>query len=200
MRRKRFPPFALWIGLTLCLVGSALSIPPGRSLIEQSMAWHMVIQMPILFASGWFLMGGVWDFSKTSPGSWNQFGLTGFIAAQFIITYWMLPISIDRAVVMPQVDVFKLLSLLASGALVKTSISRSPAVLQLFFVGYIVSMLITTGVFLATTERRLCNAYSMESQLSAGYGVVALGIALAFAWAFRINRNNPKPENRIEGF
>ena len=200
MRRKGFPPFAPWIGLTLCLVGSALSIPPGRSLIEQSMAWHMVIQMPILFASGWFLMGGVWGFSKTSPGSWNQFGLTGFIAAQFIITYWMLPISIDRAVVMPQVDVFKLLSLMVSGALIKTSISRSPAVLQLFFVGYIVSMLITTGVYLATTERRLCNAYSMESQLSAGYGVVALGIALAFAWAFRINRNNPKPENRIEGF
>jgi hypothetical protein len=156
------------------------------------MTWHMVVQMPILFAGGWFLMGGGWDLTKKSLGSWNQFGLTGFIAAQLIITYWMLPISIDRAVVMPQVDVFKLLSLIASGALVKTSISRSPAVLQLFFVGYIVSMLITTGVFLATTERRLCNAYSMESQLSAGYGVVALGIALACAWAFRINRLNPE--------
>jgi hypothetical protein len=136
-------------------------------------------------------MVGARDLSKRSPRSWNQFGLTGFIAAQFIITYWMLPISIDRAVVMPQVDVFKLLSLLASGALVKTSISRSPAVLQLFFVGYTVSMLISTGVFLATTERRLCNAYSMESQLSAGYGVVALGVALACAWGFRINRHNP---------
>ena len=200
MRRQGFPPFAVWIGLALCLVAIALSVPPGRSLIEQSMAWHMVIQMPILFASGWFLMSGGWDTQKTSLGHWNQFGLTGFIAAQFIITYWMLPISIDRAVVMPQVDVFKLLSLMVSGALIKTSISRSPAVLQLFFVGYIVSMLITTGVYLATTERRLCNAYSMESQLSAGYGVVALGIALAFAWAFRINRNNPKPENRIEVF
>jgi hypothetical protein len=200
MRRQGFPPFAVWIGLALCLVAIALSVPPGRSLIEQSMTWHMVIQMPILFASGWFLMSGGWDTQKTSLGHWNQFGLTGFIAAQFIITYWMLPISIDRAVVMPQVDVFKLLSLMVSGALIKTSISRSPAMLQLFFVGYIVSMLITTGVYLATTERRLCNAYSMESQLSAGYCVVALGIALAFAWAFRINRNNPKPENRIEGF
>ena len=200
MRRQGFPPFAVWIGLALCLVAIALSVPPGRSLIEQSMAWHMVVQMPTLFAGGWFLMSGGWDTQKTSLGHWNQFGLTGFIAAQFIITYWMLPISIDRAVVMPPVDVFKLLSLMVSGALIKTSISRSPAVLQLFFVGYIVSMLITTGVYLATTERRLCNAYSMESQLSAGCGVVALGIALAFAWAFRINRNNPKPENRIEGF
>ena len=200
MRLKRLPPFAFWIGLALCLLGGALSVPPGRSLIEQSMAWHMVVQMPILFVGGWFLMVGARDLSKRSPRSWNQFGLTGFITAQFIITYWMLPISIDRAVVMPQVDVFKLLSLIVSGALVKTSISRSPAVLQLFFVGYIVSMLITTGVFLATTERRLCNAYSMESQLSAGYGVVALGIALACAWAFRINRNNSKPEDRIEGF
>ena len=192
MMRQRFFPFAVWIGLVLCLLGSALSVPPGRSLIEQSMTWHMVVQMPILFASGWFLMSSGWEIKKISLGHWNRFGLTGFIAAQLLITYWMLPISIDRAVVMPQVDVFKLLSLIASGALVKTSISRSPAVLQLFFVGYIVSMLITTGVFLATTERRLCNAYSMESQLSAGYGVVALGIALACAWGFRINRLNPE--------
>jgi hypothetical protein len=191
MMLKRLPPFAFWIGLALCLLGGALSVPPGRSLIEQSMAWHMVVQMPILFAGGWFLMGGAWNISKRSPRSWNQFGLTGFIAAQLIITYWMLPISIDRAVVMPQVDVFKVLSLLASGALVQTSVSRSPVVLQLFFVGYTVSMLISTGVFLATTERRLCNAYSMESQLSAGYGVVALGVALACAWGFRINRHSP---------
>jgi hypothetical protein len=164
------------------------------------MAWHMVVQMPILFAGGWFLMGGVMDLSKRSPRSWNQFGLTGFIAAQFIITYWMLPISIDRAVVMPQVDALKLLSLMASGALIQTSVSRSPVVLQLFFVGYIVSMLISTGVYLATTERRLCNAYSMESQLSAGYGVVALGIALACAWAYRVSPINPKPENQTTSF
>ncbi len=192
MRYMGPPGFALWMGMALCLLASALSLPPGRSLIEQSMAWHMVVQMPMLFAGGWFLMGSGWDLKKTSSASWNQFGLTGFIAAQFIITYWMLPISIDRAVVMPQVDAFKLLSLIASGAMIQVSISRSPAVVQLFFVGYIVSMLITTGVFLATTERRLCNAYAMESQLSAGYGVVALGVSLACAWAYRINRLKPK--------
>jgi len=194
MRHKWFSPFALWIGLALCLLGSTLSIPPVRSLIEQSMTWHMVVQMPILFAGGWFLMVSARGLSKKSLGSWNQFGLTGFIATQFIITYWMLPISIDRAVVMPQVDALKLLSLMASGALIQTSVSRSPVVLQLFFVGYIVSMLISTGVYLATTERRLCNAYSMESQLSAGYGLVALGVALACVWAFRVSRNNPKTE------
>lgn len=192
MRYMGPPGFALWMGMALCLLASALSLPPGRSLIEQSMAWHMVVQMPMLFAGGWFLMGSGWDLKKTSSASWNQFGLTGFIAAQFIITYWMLPISIDRAVVIPQVDAFKLLSLIASGAMIQKSISRSPAVVQLFFVGYIVSMLITTGVFLATTERRLCNAYAMESQLSAGYGVVALGVSLACAWAYRINRLKPK--------
>lgn len=192
MRHKRFPQFAPWIGLALCLLGSALSVPPGRSLIEQSMTWHMVVQMPMLFAGGWFLMIGALDLTKRSPNGWNQFGLTSFIAAQFILTYWMLPISIDRAVVMPQVDVLKLLSLIVSGALIQTSVSRSPVVVQLFFVGYIVSMLMTSGVVLATTERRLCNAYSMESQLSAGYGVVALGVSLACAWAYRINRLKPK--------
>jgi hypothetical protein len=34
----------------------------------------------------------------------------------------------------------------------------------------------------------------MESQLSAGYGVVALGVALAFGWAFRVIRLTPKLE------
>jgi hypothetical protein len=181
---------SLWIGLTLCVLGSALSVPPWRSLIEQSMVWHMVVQMPMLVAGGWLLAGsGIKGLGMQRFADWNQYGLTGFIASQLIAAYWMLPLAIDRAVVLPQADALKLVSLLACGAMLKASFDRSPAVLQLFFVGYAVAMLSSAGVFLATTDRRLCNAYSLDSQWNAGSGVVALGIALGCAWAWRLFRD-----------
>jgi hypothetical protein len=173
----------------MAAVGCALSVPPARSLIEQSMAWHMAVQMPMLVAAGWLLMGsGSKLAGMRMLGDWNQFGLTGFIASQLIAAYWMLPLAIDRAVVLPQADALKLVSLLACGAVLKASFDRSPAVLQLFFVGYGVSMLVCAGIFLATTDRRLCNAYSLDGQFSAGSGVAALGIALGSAWALRLYR------------
>ena len=33
-------------------LAAALSVPPLRSVIEQSMAWHMVVQMPLLVVAG----------------------------------------------------------------------------------------------------------------------------------------------------
>lgn len=182
-----------WIALSLCLLGVALSVPPGRRLIEQSMVWHMVVQMPMLVAGGWWLAGtAIKNQSSHRFADWNRYGLTGFISSQLITAYWMLPLAIDRAIVLPGADALKLVSLLASGAMLKASFERSPAVLQLFFVGYAVSMLMSVGVFLATTDRRLCNAYSLDSQSTAGNGVMALGIALGSAWAWRLFRDTRK--------
>jgi len=197
MNRIGWQRSSSWIGLALCGLGCALSVPPWRSLIEQSMVWHMVIQMPMLVGGGWLLAGsGIQAPKMQRFADWNRFGLTGFIASQLIAAYWMLPLAIDRAVVLPRTDVFKLVSLLACGALLKASFGRSPAVLQLFFVGYAVSMLSAAGVFLASTDRRLCNAYSLDSQWNAGSSVVALGVALGCAWAWRLVRDTRRAQAR----
>lgn len=189
MRSVRWRAPSVWMGLSVCLLGIALSVPPARSLIEQSMMWHMVIQMPALVAGGWLLAGSSALQPLTRYGSdWNQFGLTGFIVSQWIGAYWMLPLAIDRAVVMPQADALKVVSLIVCGGVLKASFNRSPAVLQMFFVGYAVSMLVSAGVFLAATDRRVCNAYSLDTQWVAGIGVTAIGISLACAWAFRLVR------------
>lgn len=169
-------------------VSVGLSIPPMRSLIEQGMVWHMAVQMPLLVLGGWLSMRAM--AATRIPGvfaQWNQFGLTGFIAAQAIIAYWMLPLAIDRAVVLPSSDVVKLIALTGCGAMLEHSMKRAPVVLQLFFVGYLVSMMTWLGFYFATTDLRLCNAYSLESQAHAGAAIVGLGIALGFAWlAFTI--------------
>ena len=193
MMRFAWPLPSSWTGLALFVLGCALSVPPARSLIEQSMAWHMVVQMPMLVAAGWLLVGSRSHAAGLRVlGDWNRFGLTGFITGQLIATYWMLPLAIDRAVVLPQADAFKLVSLLVCGAVLRASFGRSPAVLQLFFVGYAVSMLASAGIFLATTDKRLCNAYSLDGQFNAGSGVALLGAALGCAWAWRLFRDNRK--------
>ena len=171
-------------------VAVALSVPPLRAVIEQSMAWHMVFQMPLLVLAGWLasrLM--LANFSMHAMRSWasfNQFGLTGFMAAQIIVAYWMLPSAIDRAVVLPAVDALKLLTLSIGGMLLGDAFKRAPAALQLFFMGYWVSMMAWLGIYFATTDLRLCNAYSLQSQINTGWGLLALGAALGVAWVVSV--------------
>lgn len=167
----------------VCVLSVALSVPPLRTLIAQSMVWHMVIQMPMLVLGGWLMMGVARNTTRPSRlAAWNRYGLTGFLAAQAITAYWMLPLSIDRAVVLPGADLIKLAALLACGALLRDSMARAPAVLQLFFIGYAVPMMIWLGVWFASTDLRLCNAYSLQSQVLAGQGLAALGSVLGLLW------------------
>ena len=171
-------------------VAVALSVPPLRAVIEQSMAWHMVFQMPLLVLAGWLASRSkLPKFSIRAMRGWasfNQFGLTGFMAAQIIVAYWMLPSAIDRAVVLPAVDALKLLTLSIGGMLLGDAFKRAPAALQLFFMGYWVSMMAWLGIYFATTDLRLCNAYSLQSQINTGWGLLALGAALGVAWVVSV--------------
>jgi len=147
------------------------------------MLWHMVVQMPLLVLAGWLTMSA-WHPSRAHQfmASWNVYGLNGFFLTFLILAYWMLPSAIDRAVVLPEADGLKLLTLFTAGALSKHALDRSPSVLQLFFVALTVSMLIWLGFYFITTELRLCNAYSLASQVSTGWGLIGLGIAVGCAW------------------
>lgn len=43
-------------------------------------------------------------------------------------------------------------------------------------------MTIWLGAYFATTDLRLCNAYSQESQSLAGWAIAALSTAVGFGW------------------
>ena len=180
-----------WLTALSAVVAVSLSIPPLRSTIEQSMAWHMVFQMPLLVLSGWlaaqsilprYVSGYLPQHLTRYWSRINHFGLTGLMAAQAIVAYWMLPLAIDRAVVLPQVDAVKILTLFLGGGLLADGFRRAPMVLQLFFMGYWVPMMAWLGIYLATTDLRVCNAYSLQTQVQTGWGLLVLGAALGATW------------------
>jgi hypothetical protein len=190
------------LALLAALAAAALSAPGLRWLIEQSMVWHTLIQMPLLVLAGW-LAHAAFDKASDTPfgkaldasgqptasapradwfGAINRYGLTGFMLAQLIALYWMIPSSIDRAVVLPSVDLVKLVTLWICGLALRDAMRRSPAPVQIFFVGYTLPMMLWLGLYLATTEIRLCNAYPLDTQIEAGRGMMGLSAALGLLW------------------
>ncbi len=164
----------------------ALSLPPGRALIEQSMVWHMLVQLPLLVGAGWLAAGQV--SMPRMLERFNRFGLTGFMLAQVLLGYWMLPSAIDRAVVVPLADAAKIASLWLGGVALHHAMQRAPPVVQVFFLGYSLPMMVWLGVYFASTELRLCNAYSLQSQAATGTGLVALSLAVGTFWIVGLTR------------
>lgn len=190
MTTVRLPAGGLGTAAAAASVGAlALSLPPLRTLIEQSMVWHMLVQMPLLVAAG--ALGAVVLQQRRAATSGtragrldgiNRFGLTGFMFALVVGAYWMIPATVDRAVVLPGADAAKIVSLWLGGAALQRAFSRAPAAVQLFFVGSAVPMAVWVGVYLASTDLRLCNAYSLASQITTGRGLVVLSLLAGATW------------------
>lgn len=198
--RARAARSVLALAVFVVAVAVGLSLPPLRRLIEQSMVWHMAVQMPLLVAAGWLAMRATSQAPAwMSVAAWNRYGLTGLLAAQVILAYWMLPSAIDRAVVSPLADAFKLATLFACGALLRHSVRRAPAVLQLFVVGSAVPMTVWLGVYFATTDRRLCNAYTLDSQIATGIAIAGWGVLVAVAWAVSVMRSTAPRAPAVPG-
>ena len=183
------------LALLLAALAASLSLPPLRVLIEQSMVWHMLVQMPLLVVAG-ACAAAAWP--QTLGGRWariNRFGLTGFMLAQCITVYWMIPALVDRAVVLPAADAAKLATLWLAGVTLRQGFVQAPVAVQLFFLGYGLPMLAWLGFHLAGTDVRLCNAYSLQSQWVTGQGLVALAVVLGLAWGITL-RHQLKPAAR----
>jgi hypothetical protein len=181
------------LALLLSLMGAGLSVPPLRALIEQSMVWHMLVQMPLLVAAG-ACAAAAWPGATGGRlARFNRYGLTGFMLVQCITAYWMIPALVDRAVVLPGADAAKVLTLWLAGAALRQAWLQAPLAVQLFFLGYGLPMLAWLGFYLASTNLRLCNAYSLESQLRTGQGLVALAVVLGMAWAWSLRRQLAQP-------
>src|SRR5699024_4691463 len=88
-----------------------LILPPVSNLMESIMIIHMHMQMPMLVLAG-FLMGKFFQIKFPHVfEKWNKDGTPGILLFGIIMLYWMIPRTMDEALVMNSMEIFKFISL-----------------------------------------------------------------------------------------
>lgn len=164
----------------LLLVAIALA----RPWLEATMARHMAVEIPLLFAVGWLAA----HLARPDPDSvrslWNAAALPAFFAALLVNGFWMLPVALDLAVLHPGMGIVKIISIVASGAATGAFWRKSGLVMQAFTVLNWVWMTLTAGLLYQDYPSQLCSVYLDEQQSVAGSALVVLAVTVLVAWLF----------------
>src|SRR5690625_441833 len=87
-----------------------LMLPPVITLSESIMSIHMHVQMPLLAIAGMLMTPLLQDKFPRFFKNWNENGVVGMTLVMIIIVYWLIPRTMDEALMIPYVEVFKFIS------------------------------------------------------------------------------------------
>ena len=170
---------ALWA--PLCLLWPTL-----RHLIESRMAFHMLLEFPLLLASGWAAMRWARRFPivrlRMSPwAALDWHGWTGATLTSCVTAFWMLPLALDATLMSDAMAAVKYLSWWLTGCVLARSWYRMAPEVLLFFVGNLTWMTATAGMLYLDSPARLCVNYLMDDQRTTGVGLIVLALLLGVA-------------------
>jgi hypothetical protein len=170
-----------------------LGVPTMRAWLESSMALHMLVQLPLLAWVG-YCSGRAWLQSQPAGPtgralgvlqSFNAGGVTGILAASFVMVLWMLPRLLDLARLDGFADAIKFISVPLAGLAVALSWQRLPAIARAVVHLEVIATLMRFGWGYLAADQRLCLAYLAEDQQAAGELLLWLGAAYAVCVAWR---------------
>ncbi len=172
-----------------------LNIPSIRRMMEIDMAYHMLLQFPLILLAGWLLEKMLPMQIKTGFQAWNCTGITGLLAASMILMFWMIPRALDLVLVNPALEFLKFLSLALAGMALASSWPLAGMIVRGFFLGNLLPMMMVVGWLYIEAPVRLCNSYLSNDQLRTGSGLLALSIAASLLWlhAFFMPANHKHP-------
>ena len=173
---------AAWSELLFAL----MLMPPVRHAAESGMTTHMLLQYPVLMLAGALLVGAVPSRWQRHWQRFNQLGIAGLLATALAMALLMVPRVLDLALMNAQVEVLKLLALVASGAALALSWQRAGTVIQAFFLGNVLPMLAVVGTLYQDSAARLCNAYRLDDQQTLGTALVWVSAGILAAWLLRL--------------
>lgn len=157
--------------------------PELRHFVESRMALHMLLEFPLLMASGWCLRRWWLHRHPAHHGTgrlehlldWR--GWTGATFVTVTTVVWMVPSMLDAALLSLPVALFKYLSWWLAGWLLAASWYRMDAEVLLFFAGNVAWMAATAGLLYLEMPMQLCVNYLQADQQHAGLGLVVLAVA-----------------------
>lgn len=160
-----------------------LASPPGRAWLEASMSTHMLVQMPLLVATGAAAARLLRPASRERLLHGSGGPLPWVLLALFASAYWMLPRSLDAALDDPVVETAKFATL---PLLVGFSLALAWRQLGMIGRGLVsanfISMLAVLGWLYIAAPVRVCNNYLVDQQDAAGWLMVQLALILFVCW------------------
>lgn len=150
--------------------------------LEESMVRHMLIQFPLILATGVLLGFAMPVRIQQRITCFNAYGLSGLILFMLVTAFWMIPRALDHALLSPGVEFAKVLSLLVAGMAIQCSWRPAGLVIQTFFIGNWSWMSAAVGLTYQTSSTRLCNFYLVDQQILTGQGLTIIPLILVSAW------------------
>ena len=178
MASRRLNPAAVAVMCWLALV-----LTPLRSLLESSLQGHVLVQIPLLIALGFWLGRAGDKWIEPWQRSWNGGGIAGVLSASFTIAFWMLPRWLDASISEPAVAAAKYLSLpLLAGLPLALSWPRLHPIARAVVKIELIAMLVRLGWLYLISPDRLCNNYLLAEQIILGQAFLLLAAALSLFW------------------
>lgn len=158
-----------------------LILPPVVTLAESIMAIHMHIQMPLFLISGMLMAPFFQKKFPTFFEKWNDNGIPGILLFMITVIYWMIPRTMDEALTIPAVEIFKFISLpfLAGVPLWDSWKKISTRTQNAVFIT-ISAMFAFLAVLYIAAPTQLCNNYLIVEQKTLGWGFVFLAACIFF--------------------
>lgn len=188
-----------WLAAGIAL-WALLALPPARAVLETTLAGHMVAQIGLLAAAGWWLGRGLGPLRPEALRGFNRGGGAGVVVALFTLVFWMLPVNLDRALLEPAWEVGKFASVpLLLGLPLARSWPRLPGLARGVLWANAVSMLVVMGWVYREAPVRLCNSYLLDQQLLLGGTLWGLAAAVALYWTARAFAGGPAHPREAPG-
>ncbi|MBX2930775.1 MAG: hypothetical protein KF781_02375 [Chitinophagaceae bacterium] len=139
-----------------------------------TMPRHQLIQLPAMLLLG-ILLAYCFSTLAIQDMYWG-IAILIFIMASFI--FWMLPHSIDVAVINKHFNRVMHINMLLSGFLLILVFRKIFFEVKILFLGMITAMLLASGITLSVFNMLLCSSFSIEQQKQTGLYLIFIAIAL----------------------
>lgn len=163
-----------------------LAWPDARHWLEASMWRHMLLQFPLWLLAGTLLATILPPRLRRAIAGYNAHGITGLVWVGVVLSVLMVPRLLDLALRDAVIEAAKCAALLLAGALLRLSWRTAGLVLQSFFLGMLLPMMVVVGQLYIDSPLRLCNAYLLDDQERLGRWLIGLAALLATAWLVHV--------------
>jgi len=156
-----------------------LAAPAARAALEQVMAAHMLLQIPLLAIVGALGVTALPERTKARVADWNRGGVSGTLLALIASSWWMVPRALDWALASPFMEAAKFVTLpLFVGAPLALSWTSLGSIGRGFVIANVLPMWAVVGWAYIAAPVRVCNYYLVDQQVVAGVGLVGASVTV----------------------